>query len=238
MKVLLKNRLACLEAVANAWIFCGLYGDRLSKLDSLRVPNARLLPCIYIDPLKIEYKCNLRGAVQAQRTLVRGGDWDVKRKTFAEVESTDPRYISCRELLEGGTPIEQLEEFRQLLARLEQRGEARGMKSRAELYEYMLAVQGLYRQIADAGRLMTQAELGRCAFGGEINCAVSRDGVLMKTDDGNHRFAIARVLGLRKVPVQVSAVHTEQKSFIGGAERHGAVGAVNVFFNELQQRYQ
>lgn len=163
MKGLLRNRLACFEAFANAWMFQALHGDRLTKLEYLRAPNAKLLPCIYIDPLKIEFKCNLRGAVQTQRTLVRDGDWDLLRKTFSEVESTDPRYISCRELLEGCTPIEQLLEFRQLLSRLEQRGEARGMKSHAQLYDYMLGLQSLYRRIADAGRLMTQSELGRCA---------------------------------------------------------------------------
>jgi hypothetical protein len=238
MKAVLKNRLTCLEAVANAWLFRGLYGDRLERIESLRVPNAKLLPCIYIDPLKIEFKCNLRGAVQAERTLVRGGDWDLVRKTFAEVESTDPRYISCRDLLEGRTPIEQLVEFRQLLSRLGQRGEARGMKSHAELYEYMLALQRLYRQIADAGRLMTQSELGRCAFGGEINCAVSRDGVLMKTDDGNHRFAIARELGLREVPVQISVIHIEQRTRIAHLRGSGAFESLNSFFHELQFRYQ
>lgn len=234
MKALLRNRLVCLEAVINAWLFRGLYGDRLERLESLRVPNAKLLPCIYIDPLKIEFKCNLRGAVQAQRTLVRGGDWDLARKTFVEVESTDSRYISCRDLLEGCTPIEQLVEFRQLLSRLEQSGEARGMKSHAELYDYMLALQRLYRQIADAGRLMTQSELGRCAFGGEINCAVSRDGILMKTDDGNHRFAIARALGLRKVPVQVSVVHADYRFDFTSAS---AYVSVNDFFLNIQRIY-
>lgn len=238
MRASLRNRLSCLEAVTNSWLFRGVYGDRLTMLESLRVPNASLLPCIHIDPLKIEFKCNLRGAVQVQRTLMRGGDWDLARKTFLEVEATDPRYISCRELLEGNTPIEQLEEFRQLLARLEQRGEARGMKSHAELYDYMLALQCLYRQIANAGRLMTQSELGRCAFGGEINCAVSRNGVLMKTDDGNHRFAIARALGLRKVPVQVSVIHPEQKARIDLAGGRGAIEAVNSFFYTLQRHYQ
>jgi hypothetical protein len=215
MRASLRNRLSCLEAVTNSWLFRGVYGDRLTMLESLRVPNASLLPCIYIDPLKVEFKCNLRGAVQAQRTLMRGGDWDLARKTFVEVE-----------------------EFRQLLARLEQRGEARGMKSHAELYDYMLALQCLYRQIANAGRLMTQSELGRCAFGGEINCAVSRNGVLMKTDDGNHRFAIARALGLRKVPVQVSVIHPEQKARIDLAGGRGAIEAVNSFFYTLQRHYQ
>jgi len=238
MKMPLRNRLACLGSVANAWAFRGLYGDQLSKIDSLRVPNSRLLPCIYIDPFKIERKCNLRGVVQEQSTLIRGGDWDLAWKTFAEVESTDPRYLSCRELLEGSVPIEQLVEFRQLLLRLETRGEARGMKRYDELYEYMLALQRLYRQIADGGRLMTQSELGRCAFGGEINCAVSRDGVLMKTDDGNHRFAIARVLGLRSVPVQISVIHAQQKAYVGSAESSGAFDAINKFFCALQQRYQ
>ncbi|MDF3194672.1 hypothetical protein [Pseudomonas sp. 1928-m] len=231
MKALLKNRLACLDAFANAWMFQVIHGDQLAKLEYLRVPNAKLLPCIYIDPLKVEFKCNLRGAVQTKRTLVRGGDWDLRRKTFAEVEATDPRYISCRELLDGTTPIEQLLEFRQLLSRLEQRGEARGMKSYAQLYEYMQGLQSLYRRIADTGRLMTQPELGRCAFGGEINCAVSRDGLLMKTDDGNHRFAIARALGLREVPVQISVIHANR---IAGFSGDSACSAVNKFFLDIQ----
>ena len=234
MRSWLRDRLACAEARANAWLYLYGQGNRVESLSRLRVPNAVLLPCIFIDPMKIQYKCNIRGEAQARRTLFRDGDWDVRRKSFAEVDSTDPRYISCAELL-GSMPVEQTLEFQRLQERLLQRGEARGMRTLEQLRDYLQVVRGLYRQVAADGRLRTQDELGLCRYGGEINCAVGRDGQLLKTDDGNHRFALARHLKLQEVPVQISVIHSACHRHLPVSDKGSS--AVNAFLKQLQERY-
>ncbi|WP_395502165.1 ParB N-terminal domain-containing protein [Ectopseudomonas mendocina] len=208
MRNWLARHFACAIAHANAWRYLSWQGGHIKDLPRLRIPNSALKPFIFIDPMKLESKCNIRGRTQLQKTLLRDGDWDIKRKSFIEVEASDSRYISCQELL-NGVPLEQTVEFRLLRERLARHGEARGMKSQAQLISYMQKTKSLYQQVAAEGRLRTQAELGRCSYGGEINCAISRDGQLLKTDDGNHRFAVARYLKLSHVPVQISVIHSD-----------------------------
>lgn len=234
MRSWLNGRASCAVARANAWSYRIFHGNRIARLARLRMPNSALLPCIFIDPMKIEHKCNIRGATQFQRTLLRDGTWDMQRKNFAEVESADSRYISCAELL-GGMKIEQTLEFRLLCKRLLERGEARGMKSAEQVLSYMQRLQGMYQQVAAEGRLLTQAELGRCSHGGEINCALSRDGTLLKTDDGNHRFAVARYLKIPLVPVQISVIHPLLIKAVDGVD---AVEYINSIMREVSEKYR
>jgi hypothetical protein len=74
--------------------------------------------------------------------------------------------------------------------------------------------------------------------GGEINCAVDRNGTLLKTDKGNHRFAIARLLGLKEVPIQISVIHSRQLEVIRALGETSALHAVNGYMQRIGERYR
>lgn len=226
-----------IRSVLSSVVFRYLFLDSYTSITKLKFPNAALLPCIYIDPAKVRYKCNIRGVYARGNNLFRDGDWDKNRKPFSIVEDTDPRYLSCRDLLDRGRLLEETLEYKEMLSRLERNGKVRGMTHAGEILEYLNDVRRLYLDIKKDGRIMTQRELGAAAHGGEINFAVGRDGELMKTDNGNHRFAIARALDIKRVPVQISVVHSEQLEEIQKKYSGSACDAINQYFLDIQARY-
>ena len=242
---MLPERLKCAarvrfdSAVArlNAWSFQYLQGDRPARLARLRMPNALLLPRIFIDPGNLAYKCNIRGGDEGQSMLFLAGDWDLKRKGFGDVDAKDPRYVTCRQLVREGAALEETDEYRELMLRLEKNGVARSFRSEKEILGYLEKLRQFYLRVQTDGRLKTQEELGLAAHGGEINCALGRDGVLLKTNDGNHRLAIARVLGLTSVPIQISVIHSSLIPEVGRLDEASGIVSVNHFFRRVEQAY-
>lgn len=212
--------------------------DSPDRLACLRMPNAGIIPYLLVDPNRIEFKCNIRGVHAQTDLLFRDGDWDVTRKSFADVEANDPRYVSCRELVIDKMPIEETMEFGYLLERIDRQGRAHGSSSREDLIRYMSKLRVFYETIERDGRLLPQGALGKPVHGGEINCAVDRDGFLLKTDKGNHRFAIARLLGLREVPVQISVIHSRQLEVVRAQGGTSGLLAVNDYMRQVGERYR
>ena len=79
-----------------------------------------------------------------------------------------------------------------------------GLRRRADF-----AARGSWR----VGRRRWLAELGEQ----DIGVALAADGRLVKLPGGQHRFAIARALGLKEVPVQLRLLHVEALGGIGAS---------------------
>jgi hypothetical protein len=81
-----------------------------------------------------------------------------------------------------------------------------------------------------AGRRRWLAELGEQ----DIGVALAAQGRLVKLPGGQHRFAIARALGLEAVPVQVRMLHVgalgdmSAAALAGAIDAHGVCGLYNV----------
>jgi hypothetical protein len=233
-----KKASECYAADIHRWCYRCLSLDSVNRLTSLRMPNSGIVPYLLVDPNRIEYKCNIRGIDAQTNRLFRNGDWDIERKAFSDVEANDPRYVTCRELVKDRLPIEETMEFGYLLDRINRQGRAHGSSSREDLLRYMNKLLAFYEMIVRDGRLLSQGELGKPAHGGEINCAVDRDGVLLKTDRGNHRFAIARLLGLKTVPIQISVIHSRQLEMIRAQGGTSGLSAVNDYMQKVGERYR
>lgn len=233
-----KNSSVRLTAAVHKFSYKYLAFDALGRLENLKMPNAGILPYILIDPNRIDFKCDIRGADAQTNLLFRGGDWDLARKSFADFEANDPRYVTCRELVNDQLPIEETMEFGYLLDRINRQGRAHGSSNRDNLIRYMDNLRSFYGTIQRDGRLLSQGELGKPLHGGEINCAVDRDGTLLKTDKGNHRLAIARLLGIKTVPVQISVIHSDQLETIRTRDGKSGLGAVNDYLEQIGARYR
>jgi hypothetical protein len=224
-------------AKLHQWHWQWIHGNLPRNLSLLTLPNAGLLPCIWVDPAKLMLKCKLETKSVYSGLLFQDGDWDVLRKNMQQQELADARYITCGELLIDQIPAEQTSEFKRMLTQLEAGQKPRGFASKAQVLNYLSDLSAMYKVVQAQGRLQTQAELGKATWGGEINCVVGRDGELLKTTDGNHRFAVARVLNLKSIPVQVSRIHSNLLPSIEGIDARSGTQAVNQFLLELQARY-
>jgi hypothetical protein len=74
------------------------------------------------------------------------------------------------------------------------------------LHRYFHDLHRIFEEIR-AGGYRTQAELGGADDLDEIKVLVDRDGMLLRAYGGNHRFAMARILEVPTIPVQVAGVH-------------------------------
>lgn len=218
------------------WLWHLRYANKPSELVAIELPNAGLNPYFWVDPFKLTLKCKLDTKRVYHGRLFLSGDWDQPRISMSDQEQNDPRYQSCQELL-SGVPVRECSEFKSLLARLQAGQKPRGLATEEQVERFLQRQLAIYKQVQVEGALRTQTQLGKARYGGEINCVVGSDGELLKTTDGNHRLAVARVLGIKLIPVQVSRIHADLLPYVQSLSARSATEAVNSYLQELQVRY-
>jgi hypothetical protein len=166
---------------------------------------------LWVDPSAISALYLPDGTARAPRFrrghsgLVRAGDWDLSRRPLED----GLKDRACRARFVAGQSWEETGLFDALLARIARDGACDGCRTLAELKARYAAIDRLFDEVARTGRLRPQAELPgrfRREHGG-VFVHVARDGSLMRAGGGIHRHAIARILGLPAMPVQVGVVH-------------------------------
>jgi len=232
-----RKKLKGIKARLGQFTWCALHQDSINQLDKISLPNAGLLPYILINPAKLVYKCQLNTKQVYQGLLFYSGDWDLVLHNMKDHESIDYRYLTCNELLIQKLPLTQTTEYLSMISKLSKGQKSRGFQHESEVYNYLNNIHEMYKAIQADGRLKTQGELGKSTWGGEINCAVGRGGELLKSTDGHHRLAVARVLGLDSIPVQVSRIHADLLPHIQGLGSESATEAINIFLKQLESKY-
>lgn len=158
---------------------------------------------IWIDPQSV-HRRNEKLIAKSQRHLthVIGGDWDRDLRPFGDhllVESMHERFIDGQEWRD--TKLYQ--------AVVEGDEYWREIETVDEFDTRCRYLESLYASIRDEG-YRTQAELSRLfpRTPGEVKVQIGRDGTFFYLN-GKHRLAIATVLGLDQIPVQVLVRHPE-----------------------------
>lgn len=220
-------------------VYCLAFGHALrarlfgsQTLQNLRVPNLLLPAVIYIDPRRVEWSASVAVKPDRGNALFHPGDWDLAMRSMHEVEANDPKYITCRQLLEGLSP-EATDEYQLIMQVVAQQGSYRGCRSAEDVKAHIRARGRFYQVMAEQG-YKSQRELGASAYAGEVQCGVDRKGRLIKINAGNHRFAAARQLGLKRIPVHLCLIHDVHRQ---GVEAAGGLPALRRFIAEVEARY-
>lgn len=173
---------------------------------------------VWVDPRRIEH---YQGSGPREFGLVVDGDWDDPECRFDEhpvyqsissrfddgTDWTDTElYERYRERIRNGNPywrcttVEELEDYFESIDRLHAEMCEDGYKTQRELLaEDPVQVR---RQNTDAPHPILQ----------EIGVNIHRDGRLAKKGAGFHRLALARVIGVERVPVTVRVRHARWQS--------------------------
>ncbi|CAN5694050.1 hypothetical protein BH23GEM6_BH23GEM6_18000 [soil metagenome] len=147
---------------------------------------------------------------------VKSGDWDIRQPRNVPIEAQPyPRefeeyslFKAFRERFVDGLDWQDTQRYR---AQLEM-ARAQGSESLERLLKKLSGYDLLYEGIKNHG-YKTQFELGdrrtllRCLFN-EIAVDIGRDGAILFVD-GRHRLSIAKLLGIKKVPVCVLVRHQQ-----------------------------
>jgi hypothetical protein len=199
---------------------------------AIRVPNLLLAPVIHIDPNKILYAASVAIKPAKGNALFLSGDWDLERQPLHEIEVSNPKYVSCRQLLDGDVSLEETREYSLIMAAIRDSGSYRGCQNTADALRHIQARQDFYMAMQCDG-YKSQAMLGGSRYQGEIECALDRDGNLIKINAGNHRFAAARYLGLTSIPVHLAVIHAEHLQRLPG----GGLSALRHLIADIEARY-
>lgn len=205
-------------------------------LARVRFPNLLLPAVIHVDPQRLEYVCSAPVKPSRGCALFLGGDWDLRATLIADAERENPKFVSCRELLIDALPPEQTSEYRHIVEAIGEHGSYRGCGTATEALAHMRARSEFYRRIK-AGGYRSQPELGLSPYVGEIECAVDREGRLIKINAGNHRLAVARLLGLKSIPVHVATLHDSLRAQFESGNALERIRRVRGYIARLETDY-
>ena len=183
--------------------------------------RARLDPyrVVWVDPDRIEYMAPEAELSRYQRMgATVSGDWDLSDRRFTDTDV----YRAFETHFEDGQPWEETDFFQNSLRRIREGETMWGSTSRAELEARFDRIDELYRSIRDNG-FRTQRELvgegiedplgySRTTLrartrNDEVAIDVGRDGELL-FEDGRHRLAIAKHLGVEELPAIILKRHS------------------------------
>jgi hypothetical protein len=181
-----------------------------------------------IDPRAIVYCTSREFPVFDFKGNVVAGDWDLPEKKFEDIDI----YAAFREVMVEGKKWSETIFYQRIAYMLERGNILWGCKNKKELDQRCRKLEHLYRTIqADGYRSQNEIHtpwLGRYNLWGdeEIGVSIGRHGDLLYCD-GAHRLAIAKLLGLPTVPVEVVVRHPEwfhfRKSLLQYVKRHKGV---------------
>ncbi|PTL37768.1 hypothetical protein C6Y45_14765 [Alkalicoccus saliphilus] len=191
-------------------ILSGLAADHRKKVSYLHWLQSDLEnKDILVKTEKIEGYVGMREHQDYEKHFVLQGDWDknqVPIKTYKyEHPQTSYRYQSMENMFLHQQPAEETEEYRHHLERMNKHGESRGgMSSPEDIDKYFNQLHVLYESIRSSG-VLSQQQLGETADAG-IGCVLDKDGKLLKSHDGHHRYILAEIAGVDVIPVTIQAV--------------------------------
>ncbi len=189
------------QKVVRDWINRARFGAVVPPSDAAIFVDLADVAHIYDKP---------RGRFELRRrdsARVIAGNWDLARKELGE----DSRLVSCRMRFQQGADWEETPCWIRMAGELERGRQPDGCADLDDLRARYAALDRVYEETRDRGRLLLREELPACfrREHGGILVHLARDGVLLRSGGGGHRFAIARLLELREIPVQIGAIHID-----------------------------
>ncbi|WP_299784908.1 hypothetical protein [uncultured Marivita sp.] len=138
--------------------------------------------------------------------MVAPGDWDRSTTPFG----SHLKLNSIRQHFEEGVPWQETELFAWMLDRIKEHGRIDGCHTREELIARYERLDRIYDEAKRTRRLRPHGSVNqtRGEHGG-ILVHIARDGTPLRDGGGMHRFAIAHILDLPKVPAQLGVIHPD-----------------------------
>ena len=196
-----------------------------NKIENFYTPNTSIKNIIKIDPIKIKYRNSIPMKFKRKNApFILNFDWDKYNVLLEDFENQNYKYISCKELFVENVKIEKCKEFFYLKNKVKELGEYRGCKSENDINLYFKKLFKLFDSIKKNGV--------NYIFENNIECMIDRNSNLVKIGGGNHRLGIARILMLKKIPVIVRVIHSNN---FGSKIK---IDELNKFIKKIEFNYQ
>lgn len=138
--------------------------------------------------------------------MVAAGDWDLSRKPLG----SHMKLNSIRDHYLRGEPWQQTKLFDWMMQQIAENGQIDTCRSKEDLIARYERLDRIYDEAQRTGTLRPHGSVNatRGEHGG-ILVHIARDGTPLRDGGGMHRFAIAMVLDLARVPAQLGVIHPQ-----------------------------
>ena len=210
MSALVKSR--CIRAFINffVWRFIWAVRKRLFPHKYHKCPFTKG-QLYWINPEKIVYVSRKEFSIYNDDDKVLDGDWDILDRKFEKIDF----YESFCERIRDKKEWHETEYYKRVLKEISE-GKSR-IATEKELYEHCKMWDSTYESIKKGGYKPNK-------MGDEITVNIGRHGDLL-FNNGRHRLAFCKILGIKKIPVEITVRHSKWVEFkneiLDYAQKHG-----------------
>jgi len=203
---LLRNMWCNIIILRYKWQGKKLVRDNGNELDADRVYQ--------VDPERILYCSLIEFTSREDKGKIIGGGWDRLEKQFDALDV----YIALKERFIEGKGWQETLHYRRILEEIRNGIFRWGLKNNTELDEMCSSLDSLFQNIKTNGleselqSLPRESNYHLAQIDDEITVNIGRYGDLL-LNAGTYRLAMAKLLGIPKVPVRIIARHPEWVKF-------------------------
>ena len=143
------------------------------------------------------------------RGKIIGGNWD---KTTCEFEKTMDIYDAFRKRVNEKTEWRDTEYYKRILKEVKSGNFLYGIRNKIDLDERCKYLDSLYVNIKNSGYRLNRNNYHSNITFNEIDVNIGRNGEYI-IRDGVHRLSIAKIIGIKYVPVTVFVRHKKWQEF-------------------------
>ncbi|MFH1459642.1 MAG: methyltransferase domain-containing protein [Candidatus Omnitrophota bacterium] len=178
-----------IKDVKNSWKYRGKINSSFYDAD-----------IYWLDPRDIKYATKTGLNNQQFKNKVIRGDWDKPYYNFTDLDI----YQSIQARITANISWEGTTAYKRILKQIEFGEEKWGCKNKTDLNARCKKIDALIQDIKENGYKADSDD--------EITINISRDGLLL-LNHGRHRLACAKLLDIKKIPVQIVARHKDWVKF-------------------------
>ena len=169
------------------------------KFSNFYLPNLTIHNVININPNKIKYVNSIPMKFYGNTKFIINFDWDKENELLTKYEKKDYKSITCRELFVKNMKIKKCKSYFFFKKKLRKLKEFKNCKNEKDIILFLKRKISLYENIKNNGL--------KKVFNSNIEFMIDRKRNLVKINSGDHRFAISRILKLKKIPVEIKVIH-------------------------------
>ena len=195
------------------------------NINHLYLPNLSIKNIVMIDPNKIKFVNSIPMKFYKSTKFIINFDWDEDNKLITEYKH--PTYISCKELFVDGVDIVKCEEYSYFQKQISKNKEWKNCKNEDDIYLFLKKKVKLFESIKKIGV--------KKSFISNIEFMIDRNNNLVKINGGNHRFMISRILKLKKIPIEIKVIHSNNLELI--KDQKFKINKINNLIKDTAERY-
>ncbi len=179
----------------------------------------------WLNPQIIRYSSLKEFDIFKYKGKTIGGNWDRLEKRLEEIDI----YVASKEVFVNMKKWDETVFYKRILGRIKKGELLWGCKNKSELDQRCKSIEILYHKIRNdgyksQGELSSRDNYNPMRIDDEITVCVGRYGDFLFSN-GAHRLCIAKLVGIKKVPVKIAVRHPQwvdfRKRVLLHAKKHG-----------------